>query len=79
MIYSSIYSIEAAKEFGDYYRMSLDLVLGLNTSDPSLINRVLNTNVRAYRKSIYMQSIIGTLIGTEDFLMGENETHSFNR
>ncbi|CAF1052148.1 unnamed protein product [Rotaria sordida] len=70
------YSIEAAKEFGDYYRMSLGPIPGFNISDPSLIVGVLKTNAHAYRKSVFMQSIIGTLIGTDNLLTSENETHT---
>ncbi|CAF4810305.1 unnamed protein product [Rotaria sp. Silwood1] len=70
------YSIDASKEFGDYYRMSLGPIPGFNISDPSLIVGVLKTNAHCYRKSIFMQSIIGTLIGTDNLLISENVVHA---
>ena len=73
------YSMEAMVKFGDYYRMSLGPIPGLNISDPSMIDGVLKINARCYQKSVFMQSIIGRLIGTDNLLMGENEVHIRHR
>lgn len=73
------YSIEAAKQFGDYYRMSGGPIPILNISDPSLITGVLKTNASAYRKSIFMETILGPLIGTDNLLVGENEMYTKHR
>jgi hypothetical protein len=49
MVYS--HSRGMSDKFGDYYHFSFGPTACLNISDPSLIEGVLKTNVRAYHKS----------------------------
>jgi cytochrome P450 len=73
------YSEESAAKFGDYYYGSMGPVAYLTISDPSLIEGVLKTNVRAYHKSALGQTILGSILGYDNILLAEDENHTRHR
>jgi cytochrome P450 len=73
------FSEEMAAKFGDYYHSSFGPKAYLGTSDPSLIEAVLKTNVRCYHKSALGQTILGSIVGYENLLLTEDDNHSRHR
>jgi cytochrome P450 len=73
------YSEEMTAKFGDYYHSSFGPKACLNISDPSLIEGVLKTNVRAYHKSTFGRAILAPLVGYENILLAEDEKHTRHR
>ncbi|CAF4263952.1 unnamed protein product [Rotaria sp. Silwood2] len=73
------FNIEMTKKFGSYYHASFGPVARLVISDPLLIQGVLKTNARAYHKSTLMRLILGTLLGSENLLMSEDNIHAQHR
>jgi cytochrome P450 len=66
-------------KFGDYYHTSFGPKPCLNTSDPSIIEGVLKTNVRVNHKSSFARTILSALLGYENILLSEDEKHSRHR
>ena len=73
------YTRKMSEKFGDYYHSSFGPRPCLNTSDPSLIEGVLKTNVRCYHKSAIARSVLSSLLGYENILLAEDEKHSRHR
>ncbi|CAF3508753.1 unnamed protein product [Adineta steineri] len=73
------FMVEMGKKYGSYYHTSFGPVPRLCTSDPSLIQGVLRTNARFYRKSNLMRLILGTLLGYDNLLLAEDNIHSQHR
>jgi len=73
------YNIEMEKKFGSYYHTSFGPVARLVIDDPLLIQGVLKTNARSYHKSHLMHLILGTILGTDNLLMSEDNIHAQHR
>ena len=73
------YATEMANEFGDYFHISFGPVVGLLVSDPLLIQDVLKNNVRAYHKSNFIRLMLSTVIGDNNLVLAENDTHARHR
>ncbi len=73
------YYKEMSIKFGDYYHTSFGPKPCLNTSDPSIIEGVLKTNVRVYHKSSFARTILSALLGYENILLSEDEKHNRHR
>ena len=67
------------KKFGLYYHTSFGPFACLNISDPSLIEGVLKTNIRAYQKSLLAQLLVGALLGNDNLLLAEGDRHARHR
>ena len=73
------YTRQLGKKFGSYYHTSFGPFACLNISDPSLIEGVLKTNVRAYQKSLLTQLLLGALLGNDSLLLAEDDRHARHR
>ena len=73
------YTKKMSEKFGDYYHTSFGPRPCLNTSDPSLIEGVLKSNVRSYHKSAIARIVLSSLLGYENILLAEDEKHSRHR
>jgi cytochrome P450 len=73
------YTRQLVKKFGSYYHTSFDPFACLNISDPSLIEGVLKTNVRAHHKSLLAQLLLGALLGNDNLILAEGERHARHR
>jgi cytochrome P450 len=72
-------NLAMTKKFGSYYHTSFGPIARLMISDPLLIQGVLKTNARFYHKSNLMQLILGTLLGSENLLLSEDNIHAQHR
>lgn len=73
------YVEETSAEFGDYYHTSFGPMPFLNISDPALIESILKTNSRFYRKGELARVIVSAVLGYENLLMAEGENHTRHR
>lgn len=73
------YTKDMTTEFGDYYQISFGPIVGLLVSDPLLIQDVLKTHVRSYHKSIFIRLMLRTIIGYNNLILAENDTHAHHR
>ncbi|CAF4682290.1 unnamed protein product, partial [Rotaria sp. Silwood2] len=73
------YVEETSAEFGDYYHTSFGPMPFLNTSDPALIESILKTNSRFYRKGELARVIVSAVLGYENLVMAEGENHTRHR
>ena len=73
------YATEMTKKYGDYYQMSFGPIVGLLVSDPQLIHETLKTNVRAYHKSVFVRLMLDNIIGGNNLILAENDTHAHHR
>lgn len=73
------YIEEISAELGDYYHTSFGPMPFLNTSDPALIETILKTNSRFYRKGELARVIVSAILGYENLLLAEGENHTRHR
>ena len=72
-------NLKLEEEYGNYFHSSFGPLPTLAISDPLLIQGVLKSNARCYRKSNLMGLILGTLLGYKNLLLAEDPIHGQHR
>ena len=73
------YTDALVAKYGHYYRTSFGPFATLYVSDPALIDAVLKTNARSYRKAFMTELLVSALVGHTNLLVAEGEQHARHR